>query len=55
MGRKRRFVKCGSRYYNIDTITIVDADRCLVWFIGESEGVDVSREVIKTILQEIKK
>lgn len=52
---KPRFVKCGSLYYNINIITLVDADRRLIWFLGESEGVDVSSEAIKTILKEIGK
>lgn len=50
-----RFVKCGSYYYNIDAITSIDVDRRLVWFFGESDGVNVSSEAIETILREIEK
>lgn len=55
MLRKPRFVKCGSYYYNINAITTIDVDRHLVWFLGESDGVDVSSEAIKTILKEVEK
>lgn len=55
MLKKPRFVKCGSYYYNINAITAIDVDRRLVWFLGESEGVDVSSEAIETILKEIEK
>ena len=55
MLKKPRFVKCGSYYYNINAITTIDTDRNLVWFLGESDGVGVSSEAIKTILKESKK
>lgn len=55
MLKKPRFVKCGSYYYNINAITTIDVDRNLIWFLGESEGVDVGREDIETILKEIEK
>lgn len=52
---KPRFVKCGSYYYNINAITAINVDRHLVWFLGESAGVSISSEAIKTILKEIEK
>lgn len=55
MLQKPRFVKCGSHYYNINAITAINADRCLVWFLGESAGVHVGSEAIKIILKEIEK
>ena len=55
MFTQTRFVKCGSYYYNIDAITTIDVDRRLVWFLGESDGVNVSSEAIETILREIEK
>ena len=55
MLRKPRFVKCGSHYYNINAITAINVDRRVVWFLGESEGVNVGSEAIETILKEIEK
>lgn len=55
MLKKPRFVKCGSYYYNINAITTIDVSRNLVWFLGESDGVNVSSEAIETILKEIEK
>lgn len=55
MLKKPRFVKCGSFYYNINAITTIDVSRNLVWFLGETDGVDVGSEDIKAILKEIEK
>lgn len=56
MLRKPRFVKCGSYYYNINAqLPPLMPTGVSFWFLGESDGVDVSSEAIKTILKEIEK